>query len=77
MGTVEYEEENDRKLKQDDDEESIASWQKKSESDESSDSFRKPVDFGIDKETSFKLDRLNLMLMVGKDSKEPNLNRYL
>lgn len=75
IGIVEYEEENDRKFKQEDDEESVASWQKKSESDESSDSFRKPVDFGIDKETSFKLDRLNLMLMVGKDPKEPNINR--
>jgi hypothetical protein len=75
IGIVEFEEENDRKFKLDDDEESVASWKKKSESDESSDSFRKPVDFGIDKETSFKLDKLNLMLMVGKDSIEANLNR--
>ena len=39
-------------------EESEASWQKKSDSDDSDD-FQKPVDFGIDKETSFKLDKLN------------------
>ena len=52
----------------DDDEHSELSWRKKSGSDEdNSDSFAKPVDFGIDKETSIKLDKLNLMLMVGKD----------
>lgn len=39
------------------------------ESSEDSGGFRKPVDFGIDKETSAKLDKLNVMLMVaGKDS---------
>jgi hypothetical protein len=79
LGIVEYEEENDKKFKDEEDEgeeeESEPSWQKKSESDDSSDGFRKPVDFGIDKETSFKLDKLNLMLMVGKESKEANQNR--
>lgn len=70
LGNVEFEEENDQKYKDndDEDEESEPSWQKKSGSDESSDGFHKPVDFGIDKETSYKLDKLNVMLMVGKDS---------
>ena len=36
------------------DEDSEPSWKKKSDSEDSSDSFRKPVDFGIDKETSIK-----------------------
>ena len=53
----------------DEDEESEPSWQKKSGSEDSSDGFHKPVDFGIDRETSIKLDKLNVMLMVGK---EPN-----
>ena len=71
LGNVEFEEENDQKFKEDDDddqEESEPSWQKKSGSDESSDGFHKPVDFGIDKETSIKLDKLNVMLMVGKET---------
>lgn len=66
-----------------DEDESEASWQKKSapNSDESSgDSgggFRKQVDFGIDKETSAKLEKLNVMLMVGKekDTTENNNNK--
>jgi hypothetical protein len=70
IGNVEFEEENDQKLKEDDEEdESEPSWQKKSGSEDSSDGFHKPVDFGIDRETSIKLDKLNVMLMVGK---EPN-----
>ena len=75
LGNVVFEEENDQKFKDDDEEEeeSEPSWQKKSESDEeSSDGFHKPVDFGIDKETSFKLDKLNVMLMVGKDTLNHN-----
>ena len=50
---------------------------KKSDSEDSSDGFQKPVDFGIDRETSFKLDKLNLMLMVAKDkdSNQVNPNR--
>ena len=73
MGNVVFEEENDHKFKdEDEDEESEQSWQKKSESDESSDGFHKPIDFGIDKETSFKLDKLNVMLMVGKDTLNHN-----
>ena len=69
IGNVEFEEENDQRLKDDEDEESEPSWQKKSGSEDSSDGFHKPVDFGIDRETSIKLDKLNVMLMVGK---EPN-----
>ncbi|RNA17857.1 hypothetical protein BpHYR1_047980 [Brachionus plicatilis] len=65
---IEFEEE----LKRDMEEDSEASWKKKSESDDSDD-FRKPVDFGIDKETSIKLDKLNVVLMVGKE-KETNLS---
>lgn len=53
-----------------DEEESEASWQKKSLGSEDSDDFQKPVDFGIDRETSMKLDKLNVMLMVG--GKEPS-----
>jgi hypothetical protein len=65
---------------EDEEEESEASWQKKSaragggggaegagSADESSDDFQKPVDFGIDKETSMKLDKLNVMLTVGSN----------
>lgn len=40
------------------------------ESSGDSGGFRKPVDFGIDKETSAKLDKLNVMLMVGGGAKE-------
>ena len=73
---MEFEEENEARLKDDDDEEdedeSEPSWQKKSDSEDSSDSFRKPVDFGIDKDISMKLDKLNVMLMVGKDGKDLN-----
>lgn len=65
---IEFEEE----LKRDMEEDSEASWKKKSDSDDSDD-FRKPVDFGIDKETSIKLDKLNVVLMVGKE-KESNLS---
>ena len=38
--------------------------------DDSSDGFKKPVDFGIEKELSIKLDRLNLPVTIGRDSKE-------
>jgi hypothetical protein len=51
----------------DEDEQSDASWKKKSISSEDSSDFQKPVDFGIDRETSMKLDKLNVMLMVGKE----------
>ena len=72
IGNVEFEEEEDdeRKVNEEDEEESEASWQKKSGSDESSDGFRKPVDFGIDKEISYKLDKLSVILMVGKENKD-------
>lgn len=62
---IEFEEEIKRELEED----SEASWKKKSESDDSDD-FRKPVDFGIDKETSIKLDKLNVVLMVGKEKEQ-------
>jgi len=81
LGTVEFEEEksrlngNNEEEEEEEDEESEPSWQKKSGSDDSSDSFRKPVDFGIDKDISTKLDKLNLMLMVGKE-KEPGLGKF-
>ena len=82
LGTVEFEEEksrlngnNEEEEEEEEDEESEPSWQKKSGSDDSSDSFRKPVDFGIDKDISTKLDKLNLMLMVGKE-KEPGLGKF-
>ncbi|CAF0774233.1 unnamed protein product [Brachionus calyciflorus] len=67
---IEFEDEDLKK--KDDDDESEASWQKKSDS-EDSDDFRKPVDFGIDRETSFKLDKLNVMLMVGKEKESINV----
>lgn len=77
LGAVEFEEEksrlngnNDEDEEDEEDEESEPSWQKKSGSDDSSDSFRKPVDFGIDKDISTKLDKLNLMLMVGKEQEK-------
>jgi hypothetical protein len=46
-----------KKPNRNEDEESTPSWKKKSESDESSsdDGFNKPVDFGIDRETSEKI----------------------
>ena len=73
---VRYEEEKDGQSRGEDDEEEDeeeeASWQKKSGS-ESSDGFHKPVDFGIEKEVSLKLDRLQLKLTVEKD-KDTNLN---
>lgn len=75
-GMVEFEEEDDRRKgfddEDDEDEESEPSWQKKSGSDDSSDSFRKPVDFGIDTDISTKLDKLNVMLMVGKGKENQN-----
>lgn len=73
LGNVEFEEENEEKFKleNDDEEESEASWQKNPGSDDSSDGFHKPVDFGIDKETSIKLDKLNVMLMVEKGNQLP------
>lgn len=79
LANVEFEEEDLDKLKDEEEDEEEASWQKKSgESDggdDSSDGFRKPVDFGIEKEISYKLDKLNVMLMVGKDSnKEPTFS---
>ena len=73
---VEFEEEDEEKkvfeAEDDEDEESEPSWQKKSGSDDSSDSFRKPVDFGIDTEISTKLDKLNVMLMVEKGKENQN-----
>jgi hypothetical protein len=89
LANVEYEEEeNEQAFKDEDDEkndededeeESEPSWkQKKSDSEESSDGFHKPVDFGIDKDTSMKLDKLNVMLMVSKEkelNQSNNLNR--
>lgn len=82
LGTVEFEEELEsraNKVNYDDDEESEESepsWQKKSGSgDDSSDSFRKPVDFGIDKDISTKLDKLNVKLMVSKEKELQQLNR--
>jgi hypothetical protein len=79
LGNVEFEEENDGDNINgqiiDNEEDSEASWQKKSGSDDSSDNFRKHVDFGIDIETSYKLDKLNLMLLVGKEvNKTQSLN---
>ena len=72
-GNVEFEEENDLDAGAKEEEE------EDEKSDESDDGFRKPVDFGIDKETSIKLDKLNLMLMVGGKDKqqqqETNPNR--
>jgi centrosomal protein CEP164 len=59
----------------DDDEQSEPSWQKKSGSDDSSDGFRKPIDFGIDKETSLKLDKLNMLLISNKEPATTNQNR--
>jgi len=76
MGVVEFEEEQESKAArgvESEDEESEPSWQKKSGSEDSSDSFRKPVDFGIDKDISTKLDKLNLMLMVGKEKEQPSV----
>jgi hypothetical protein len=75
---IDFEEVN--QINNDEDESEEASWQKKSapNSDESSgDSgggFRKQVDFGIDKETSAKLEKLNVMLMVGKEKDTENNN---
>lgn len=62
---IEFEEE----IKQELEDDSETSWKKKSESDDSDD-FRKPVDFGIDKETSIKLDKLSVVLMVGKEKEQ-------
>lgn len=72
LGNVEYEEENEFKDEEiDKDENSEPSWkEKKSDSEESSDGFQKPVDFGIDKDTSMKLDKLEFKLMVGKGGKD-------
>jgi len=76
MGAVEFEEEQESRAargvdsEEEEEEESEPSWQKKSGSEDSSDSFRKPVDFGIDKDISTKLDKLNLMLMVGKEKEQ-------
>ncbi len=75
VGYVESDDENDdddddkngnKKSSRNEDEESTPSWKKKSESDESSsdDGFNKPVDFGIDRETSEKIadfDKLKLI----------------
>jgi hypothetical protein len=83
LGNVEFEEENDDEHINEEilenEEESEASWQqKKSGSDDSSDDFRKPVDFGIDREISYKLDKLNVMLMVGKEAnKDQSLNNTI
>jgi hypothetical protein len=62
----------DNEANNEDDEESEPSWQKKSGSDDSSDGFRKPIDFGIDKETSLNLDKLNMLLI---SNKEPSNNQ--
>ena len=75
LGNVEFEEEKELKVKDDgnyeDDYESDHSSKSKSGSeDDSSDGFKKPVDFGIDKETSMKLDKLNLLMMVGKEKEQ-------
>jgi hypothetical protein len=73
---VQFEEENEdgHEMDEENQDESEASWQKKLGSDDSSDDFRKPVDFGIEKEISYKLDKLNVTLMVGKD-KDSSLNK--
>ena len=76
---MEFDEEDDMRRKEVDDEEeeeeeeSEPSWEKKSGdgSEDSSDDFRKPVDFGIEKDVSLKLDKLNLTLLVGKDKEKP------
>lgn len=54
-------EEEDDDEDEEDEEESSPSW-KKSGSEDSGDNFQKPVDFGIEKETSLKIANLELPL---------------
>ena len=71
IGNVEFEEENDEK-EDEEDEEGDESEKSKSGSEDSSDGFKKPIDFGIDKQTSLHIDKLDHKRMVGKDKDNPN-----
>lgn len=54
-----------------------ASWNNKNDDEESSEDsggFQKPVDFGIDKETSAKLSKLDVKMMVGGEPTKENNN---
>ena len=70
VGNVEFEEENEERDEdeEEEEEEEEESEKSKSDSDDSSDEgFKKPVDFGIDKQTSLHIDKLDLRRMVDKD----------
>lgn len=83
LTNVEYEEDQQQQQQQQQDEQDNVEYEDDYESDESaksksdeddddsSDGFKKPVDFGIEKELSIKLDRLNLPVTIGRDAKEP------